>query len=177
MGITRSMFLKSKKIAGFAAHQIQIAGKTVLIREASLADTKKLVEIEEAVYTGSAPWDQQAFVAEISRQHGKLYLSASIDDQTIAFLGLSYRKSSQDLHITNIAVLPIWQSKGLGSYLMKLAGKLVLDNHLTTLSLEVRQSNFRAFQLYEKIGFKKTQELVGYYDGDHEDAIEMEWQL
>ncbi|AZZ60317.1 ribosomal protein S18-alanine N-acetyltransferase [Oenococcus sp. UCMA 16435] len=171
------MFLKSKKIEGFSEHQIEIAKKQILIRQVDLEDTKKLVAIEEAVYTGSAPWNQFAFVSEINQSRGNLYLSSNVDGQAIAFIGLSHRKRQQDLHITNIAVLPIWQNKGLGSYLIKFAGELAKENKLGTLSLEVRRSNYKARKLYEKIGFKKIQELLNYYDDDHEDAIEMEWCL
>ncbi len=175
METTPNMFLKSKKIEGFTEHEISIAGKKVLIRQADLEDSKKLVAIEEAVYTGLAPWNQLAFVTEIAYGRHNLYLSASVEGQAIAFIGLTYRRNSKDLHITNIAVLPIWQSKGLGSYLLNYAGKIAQLNHLQRLTLEVRRSNAHARRLYEKIGFKKKSELIGYYNDDHEDAIEMEW--
>lgn len=171
------MFLKSKKIEGFVEHDILIASKQVLIRQADLEDSKKLVAIEEAVYTGSAPWNQLAFVTEIAYGRHNLYLSASVEGRAIAFIGLAYRRGAKDLHITNIAVLPIWQKKGLGSYLLNYAGKLAKINHLNRVTLEVRRSNRAARQLYEKIGFTKKAEVSGYYNDNHEDAIEMEWLL
>nr|WP_257613445.1 ribosomal protein S18-alanine N-acetyltransferase [Oenococcus oeni] len=177
MGNIANMFLKSKKIEGFSERRIDIANTQILIRQVDLEDTKKLVAIEEAVYTGSAPWNQFAFVSEINQGRGNLYLSANVGGQAIAFIGISYRKRQHDLHITNIAVLPIWQNKGLGSYLIKFAGQLVKENHLGILSLEVRRSNRKARKLYETLGFKEIQELPSYYDDDHEDAIEMEWCL
>ncbi|WP_439425050.1 ribosomal protein S18-alanine N-acetyltransferase [Oenococcus alcoholitolerans] len=168
------MFRKSKKISYFPDRKLKIGDSTFLLRKAKLSDTSTLVKIEEAVYVGQQPWSQFAFISEIENTRDNLYLILMTDNRAIAFIGLSHRHWKRDFHITNIAVLPIWQNHGIGDRLLKIAFEVGRKIGLTKITLEVRRSNYPAQHLYKKNGFKNTALLKGYYDIDQEDAYEME---
>ena len=63
-------------------------------------------------------------------------------------------------------------SKKIGTKLMKYLGDIAIREKAINITLEVRQSNFVAIHLYEKMGFSPVA-IRKYYYGD-EDAILME---
>ncbi len=144
------------------------------LRVADLDDIKHLIAIEEAVYLGQAPWTTDDFYNEIIRYDVRLYLIIKKNQQVIGFVGAAYQRPTQDIHITNIAILPIWQNKGLGTILLHEIIKVAKRMHVQTLSLEARKSNNLAVALYERLGFKKVGIKSRYYLDNREDAISME---
>lgn len=57
-------------------------------------------------------------------------------------------------HTTQICVLPGYQGHGLGRMLMQTAGETLRGMKFKELTLTVTTENYRAVQLYEKLGFK-----------------------
>ena len=80
-------------------------------------------------------------------------------------------------HITNVAILPEYQNRGIGSFLIESIIKKAQFIEYKSITLEVRKSNITAQALYLKIGFEKTGIKKRYYFGDHEDAIDMTLDL
>lgn len=75
--------------------------------------------------------------------------------------------SPVELHLLDIAILPKYQARGLGTEVVRqtmeearAAGK--------TMSLHVSRTNVRAFDLYRRLGFEVT--------GGDEMNVEMKWQ-
>ncbi len=75
--------------------------------------------------------------------------------------------------MTNIAVVPDYQNRGLGYFLMNTIIKKSRQLEYTKVSLEVRVSNTRAQRIYRDLGFQDAGIKRGYYFGDHEDALDM----
>lgn len=174
------MFLKFNRknkiiltLPKFKTCAVDVNGYTFLLRRASIEDINTLVNIEEAVYAGKAPWQLRDFLSELSRPQVRLYLVVERHKQVIGFVGAAFDRDLLDMHITNIAVVPIWQSIGLGKMLIESIEKFSVNLEIKTLTLEARASNHRAISLYDRLGFKQAGIKKGYYLGDHEDAVSM----
>lgn len=158
---------------GVKNHQVTIHDVTYFVAKALFTDIPEMIEIERAVYAGKAPWDSTAFANELRREKDRLYLVIRRNDQLLAFIGSTFDERTQDAHITNIAVLPDYQGRGLGRFLMGIMIKKARQLNYKTVSLEVRVSNQQAQQLYRDLEFEQTGIKRGYYFGDHEDAADM----
>jgi ribosomal-protein-alanine N-acetyltransferase len=76
-----------------------------------------------------------------------------------------------ELHINTIAVAAEHRGRGLGSALMRHIMQDVVDQGVTRATLEVRESNRAARQLYESLGFISAGIRRGYYTEPAEDAL------
>ncbi|GAO99353.1 ribosomal protein S18-alanine N-acetyltransferase [Fructobacillus ficulneus] len=177
------MFLKFKKnkkeplvaqtLIDFPSEVFVAGGEELNLREATIADIPGLVAIEEAVYNGYAPWISRDFYHELTQEKDRLYLVAQKKDQVIAFIALVRRDLAADLHIANLAVLPIWQGRSIGSYLINTAKAIAREVGLGSISLEARRSNDGALSLYDRQGFMVVDVIANYYVDNREDAISM----
>lgn len=87
-----------------------------------------------------------------------------------AFLGhVSLWIDSPMAQILNIYVIPEMQSQGLGSVLMDFVLEFLKQHEVSTLTLEVRQTNISAQLYYKKYGFTKVAIRKQYYENG-EDA-------
>ena len=78
-----------------------------------------------------------------------------------------------EAHITNIAVREQYQRQGVGELLLVSTIDLSREQRAETMTLEVRESNTIAQNLYSKYGFRQTGVRRGYYLDNREDAIIM----
>jgi ribosomal-protein-alanine N-acetyltransferase len=78
-----------------------------------------------------------------------------------------------EAHITNIAIREQYQRQGIGELLLVSTIDLSREQQAETMTLEVRESNKIAQNLYSKYGFKQTGMRRGYYLDNREDAIIM----
>ena len=174
------MFGKFKRwLQGETSHQltfhsqlVKIRGRQYLLRQVNSGDVPAMVEIERQNF-GTPPWSANAFELEISRERDRLYLVMTYDSQVIGYVGCSFNWYHRESHITNIAVLPAYQSQGVGEQLIRALLRVSRQTGMTTISLEVRASNARAQHLYQRLGFRQLQLKHRYYLDDHEDAWEM----
>jgi len=87
-----------------------------------------------------------------------------------AFLGhVSLWIDSPMAQILNIYVVPEMQTHGLGSVLMDFVLEFLKAHEVSTLTLEVRQTNLSAQSFYKKYGFIKVAIRKQYYENG-EDA-------
>ena len=182
--IPKIMFLKFNHqpklplaLPRFVTKTMTVSGYDFVLRRATIADIDTLVRIEEAVYAGVAPWVLRDFLSELSRPHIRLYLVIERHQQVIGFAGVAYQRDQRDIHITNIAVVPIWQSHGLGTTILSEIHQFATAVGVATMTLEARASNHGAIALYQRLGFEQKGIKKGYYFGDHEDAVSMVKQL
>lgn len=155
------------------AHQIKISDELYYVGRAQVSDIDEILDVERAVYNGATPWNKQAFNSELRRKHDRLYLVVRKNDQLIAFIGSNYSRGINDMHVTNIAVLPEWQRRGIATFLLHVIFDKAKYLHANQVSLEVRASNIKAQKVYQDLGFVSYGVSSGYYFGDHEDAIKM----
>lgn len=76
-------------------------------------------------------------------------------------------------HISIVAVHPGWRGHGLGELLLTNMLWLITESGAALATLEVRDSNKVAQNLYEKAGFKLVGRRKHYYKDSQEDALIM----
>ena len=76
-----------------------------------------------------------------------------------------------EIHINNLAVLPEFRGRGLGTTLMRRVLTEGLRLGATRATLEVRVSNEAARRFYEGLGFRATAVRKHYYTNPTEDAL------
>lgn len=144
------------------------------IRKAVRADLLEVLRIERAVFTH--PWAMEAF-EQFLGEPGFLVAESRTDDDLLAGQVVGYavatgvRVNGVPMgHLKDLAVAPDRQGGGIGSELLDRARSVLADHGYSTVRLEVRESNERAIELYERRGFTQVQSYPGYYP-DGEDAL------
>ncbi len=137
---------------------------TMELRRGRPGDEGALEQIDQVCF--ETPWSRESFSKELSNPTMKVYVMAWEKKQPVGYAGLWIIE--KEGHITNVAVVPLWQKQGLGMALLK---KLMEETGLERYTLEVAASNKRALKLYEKAGFVSAGKRPRYYGKD--DAIIM----
>ena len=131
---------------------------------------KKVLEIENKVYPN--PWTPRTFTSELQQMRigSRYYLVAYVGDVMVGYGGLWF--SGDDAHITNVAVDPTWQGRGVATEIMLDLSILAHDHGCTAMTLEVRHTNVAAQELYRRVGFVPAGVRKKYYENT-DDAIIM----
>jgi ribosomal-protein-alanine N-acetyltransferase len=80
---------------------------------------------------------------------------------------------AEDGHITTIAVDPTLRRRGLGKRILLQLVDQAMARGVQQLTLEVRNSNRQAQELYRRFGFAPAGIRRGYYVDNREDALVM----
>lgn len=160
-----------KRKEQYERHVETIKGINYLVREVHTDDIKGLLDVERKVYAGEVPWTKSAFLSELISPLKHLYLCVEHQSLLIGFIGC--RITANDGHVTNFAVLPEYQSKGVGSFLLGEVEEFARKNGCDVMSLEVRLSNRDAQRLYRKFGYVSRAIKTEYYNETNEDALDM----
>lgn len=143
----------------------------MIVRNAVLSDAEALATIEKECI--SHPWSIVLFNADLKNPNA-VYFVAEEEGRVLGFLGA--HDIVGEINITNVAVKPECQRKGIANQLMKALLSEVesraKEKEIIGITLEVRKSNEPAIKLYEKHGFVSEGIRRGYYS-DGEDAIIM----
>ncbi|MDC2826261.1 ribosomal protein S18-alanine N-acetyltransferase [Rodentibacter pneumotropicus] len=132
-------------------------------------DFERLYEIEQQAHL--MPWS----LGTLKNNQGDRYLNLKLvkDNQIIGFAICQLVLDEATLF--NIAIEPVMQHKGLGTFLLQELMERLKGKGIQTLWLEVRESN-PARWLYEKHGFNEVDIRKNYYplpDGKRENAVVM----
>ena len=141
----------------------------VTIRDADFSDLPAIAALESRVY--DHPWSE-AIIRDELGQDNRVYLVAEDAGAIIGFGGVML--VADDAHITTLGIDPDRRRRRHGSRLLLSLIDRSLDAGARNLTLEVRESNADAQQLYEQFGFTEVGKRHGYYRD--EDAVVM-WAL
>jgi ribosomal-protein-alanine N-acetyltransferase len=141
----------------------------LIIRPMELADVDAVLKVEKASF--ATPWSREAFVTEVGDNDLARYLVAEVDGQIVGYAGMWL--ILDEAHITNVALLPSFRGRGLGSKLMEKLCELAKIAGARRMTLEVRPSNLAAQRLYGRMGFEVCGIRPGYYTDSKEDALIM----
>lgn len=116
------------------------------------------------------------FYSEILAEFPETFLVAELEGGVIGYImcrieyGFSHLRRlglARKGHVVSVAVVDEHREKGLGSRLVVAAHQEMVKKSASESYLEVRISNARAIALYERLGYKTTGRLEGYYrDGE-----------
>jgi len=137
----------------------------------SLYDVEQILEIEEASF--KAPWSRTLFLEELACKTAFNYVvkSAGSEKHEFVIAYICSRIIGCEMSILRIAVSPKWRNLGIASWLLDKCFKISLDKGVTSVFLEVRESNGAAIALYDKQGFISVGKRPAYYPETREDAV------
>lgn len=127
-----------------------------------------LVDLEKICFT--VPWSRNLFENDISNPLA-YYVLAVFNNKVIGYCGLY--KVLDEADITNIAVHPDFRGSGIAQMLLDNIFEHCMLNGIIKITLEVRESNKKAINLYNKKGFKVVGKRKNYYSDNRETAILM----
>ena len=139
------------------------------IREMTLEDVDGVLEVEKNSFT--TPWSKESFIMEVTRNKLARYLVVSLDGSIVGYAG--FWLIVGEAHITNIAVHSDYRGRGFGNLLLEGLIRLAKKLNCGSMTLEVRESNIVAQNLYKKYGFVEAGVRSNYYADVGEDAIIM----
>jgi ribosomal-protein-alanine N-acetyltransferase len=137
----------------------------IVVRHASLADVETLLRIEEECF--DHPYDREVFEAML-KSRGCVILLAEALGNPIGYV--AFEKKGYVGTIISIGVAKKFRRRGVGTYLLTQALRMLREAGVRRVVLQVSVKNLAARRLYEKLGFRAEGLLKGYYRGE-EDAI------
>lgn len=123
--------------------------------------------IETACF--SSPWNISALENQMNSPEC-VFIAAVRGDEVLGYAGLM--SVLDEGYISNVAVAPGYRRLGVGDALVS---ELIARcrERLSFMTLEVRESNLPAVELYKKHGFEPVGVRKNYYDRPKEDAVLM----
>ena len=141
-------------------------GFPMTIRPMVTGDIGTVVQLENKIYP--QPWSERAFEDELA-QDNRHYLVVEGDDGLVGYAGMFVIEN--DAHITTVAVIDELQGMGLGTRLILQLVDAARQGGASSLTLEVRLTNYRARDIYRRFGFVPAGVRKDYYRDD--DALIM----
>ncbi len=149
-------------------------GKTaaVTIEHMIKKDLDQVMAIEEASF--SMPWSRNLFLAEFRNSPTSLKLVARSSGEGRVIAGyIVCWVFVDELHILDLATKESMRRQGIARQLVLAAIRTAYEWGARKAFLEVRESNVGAAELYQDLGFEKTQVRMEYYEHPVENAIVM----
>jgi ribosomal-protein-alanine N-acetyltransferase len=139
------------------------------------SDLDDVVELEQTVYPH--PWSRANFDDSLASG----YQAWVLRDTTGELLGYFLLMAIVDeAHLLNLAVSAVRQGQGLGRLLLNQAVACARGLGMESVLLEVRPSNTRALEIYQRYGFQQIGRRKAYYPAanqQREDAIVMRFGI
>jgi [ribosomal protein S18]-alanine N-acetyltransferase len=143
--------------------------KTIAFRHMEIDDIDRIYEIETKSF--ATPWSKDAFYNELTKNKFAYYTVVEVDNEVVGYCGAWV--IIDEVHITNIALLPEYRGMKLGGALLRKVMDYVREIGARTMTLEVRLSNIPAQSLYKKLGFSEGAIRKQYYTDNMEDGLVM----
>lgn len=154
---------------------LQSPSRRFRLRPMRLEDVPVVTAIDKISFP--TPWSETTYRQEL-RENPAAYLYVA-DRQTrqpvaveiIGYVGFWF--IVDEVHISTIAVHPDWRRQGIATSILAFALEQANKLGAELATLEVRESNKAAIELYQKFGFVLKGRRNGYYRDNDEDALIM----
>lgn len=133
------------------------------------ADVKEVLRIEQQSF--STQWPSNAFYQEMHDNKLAHYFVGRVDGRVVAYGGIWV--ILEDSHVTTIAVHPAHRGHKYGEIMLLHLLDEAIERGASWMTLEVRESNGVAQNLYRKYGFTTVSTRKGYYSDNNENALVM----
>ncbi len=137
----------------------------MVVRPMTKRDISRVYEIE--VQSFRSPWSKLSLLGELHNDVARYYV-AEDEGRVIGYGGIWLL--FDEAHITNIAIAPERRGEHLGRYLLYGMMEAALARGAEKMTLEVRETNLRAQNLYYSFDFTKQGFRKRYYDDTGEGA-------
>jgi ribosomal-protein-alanine N-acetyltransferase len=152
----------------------QKSAQSVRFRPMNLDDILRVHEIDQLSF--SLPWPENSYRFELTQNPSTLALVVEIvpQDSPAVVIGMSIVWIiSDEAHIATIAIHPKFRGLGHGKRLLAETLSLSIQRGVSLATLEVRESNLNALNMYHSFGFKVVGQRLQYYRDNNEDALVM----
>jgi len=158
------------------------------LRPMALGDIDEVHALERSVFPH--PWSRANFVDSLASGYDAWVLleeaaagadgahSGKASGALAGYFLLMY--AVDEAHLLDVALAAGHHGTGLGRYLLDRIAARARSMRMESILLEVRPSNERALQVYERYGYGAIGRRKGYYpahEGKREDAIVMRYVL
>jgi ribosomal-protein-alanine N-acetyltransferase len=116
------------------------------------------------------PWVRSAYHTELNNRSAS-YFVARLEGKVVGYGGVWI--IMDEAHITTIAVDPDYQGQKIGERILLELLQEGIAQGARRATLEVRENNRTAQNLYRKFGFREAALRAGYYTDNGENAIVM----
>lgn len=140
--------------------------KQLNIRKATKEDIDQIVTIEKVSF--SSPWTKETFLEEFTNNLLAYYSVVELKGEIVGYTGMWI--ILDEAHITNVAIHPKVRGLKLGELAMRYLMGIAKYHGAKRMTLEVRESNKIAINLYYKLKFKEHGYRKNYYSDPVEDA-------
>ena len=143
----------------------------ITIEKMGESHIEKLAVIEKECF--STPWSENALREELENSYAR-FLVAVCDGEVSGYIGA--HNILGEVYITNVAVSEKHRRKGMGEKLINSLISVCEIENAEFITLEVRESNKPAINLYKKMNFKDVGKRKNFYENPREDAILMTYK-
>ena len=119
----------------------------------------------------SVPWSRQALFSQLPDDMHFFIAAFNDSGRVLGYVGMMY--VLDEGYISNVAVSPECRRLGIADKLIESLIKRANEKNLSFVTLEVRESNLPAIELYRKNGFSDVGMRKNYYNKPTENAILM----
>ena len=153
--------------------------------ELSYDDIEQISKMEQKYF--STPWSEASIghYAEagntifVVARNEEAYISDAVDKQDMPVEEYPRRVvgyaailcALDEGNLVSIAVAEDCRRMGIAEELLDIAYDMAYERGVTSINLEVRESNIPAISLYENEGFEKVGKRPGFYSNPKEDAL------
>lgn len=123
-----------------------------------------VVNIENICFAN--PWSRADLEQQLNLDTSH-FAVATLDGNVVGYMGLQI--FCGEGYVTNVAVLPDFRRMGIAKKLIEHQ----IQNEMSFITLEVRESNLPAIKLYESCGFENVGIRPKFYSNPTENAIIM----
>lgn len=135
----------------------------------TLEDLDRVLEIDRQSF--SIPWTARSYRFELERNPTSQLFVAEREGEVVGYIGLW--ELVEEGHISTLAVHPAHRRQGIASRLIETGLRALAEREIEMASLEVRESNQAAQELYARFGFEVVGRRRAYYRDNREDALIM----
>ncbi|MBQ6425848.1 MAG: ribosomal protein S18-alanine N-acetyltransferase [Clostridia bacterium] len=136
------------------------------VREMKLQDIPAVYKIECECFR--SPWSKFSLLKELTNDIAYYYVVVE-DDAVVAYTGMWVL--FDEAHVTNIAVTGQYRGRGFAKLLMIRMMQKAIELGADKMTLEVRETNLPAQNLYAGFGFYQNGFRPRYYDDTGEGAL------
>jgi ribosomal-protein-alanine N-acetyltransferase len=136
------------------------------------ADLPEILAIEKESFI--SPWTPGMFTQELENTLAQcLVIRITSEGKSVVGAYIIFRLVADEAHLHNLAVKKNFKRHGLAQILLETMKNIAAQVGISACTLEVRESNQEAINLYHKCGFVVKGRRPLYYTDTHEDALIM----
>lgn len=139
------------------------------IRIMRITDADAVARLERTIFAEG--WSADVYRNAAAGGGVSTYWVLERSSRILGFCGIWC--AAGEAHVVTIGVTPDVRRRGLGELLFQVGLRHAQYRRQSTMTLEVRESNLAACQLYLRYGFVAVGRRKGYYSDTHEDALIM----